>query len=54
METLAARTEGWIVGLQLAAASLNTLKSHMKNVYAKLGVNRRFQAIEQLRKLGLD
>ncbi len=34
--------------------SLNTLKSHMKNVYAKLGVNRRFQAIEQLRKLGLD
>lgn len=34
--------------------SLNTLKSHMKNVYAKLGVNRRFQAIEQLRKLGLE
>ncbi|MES2320215.1 MAG: LuxR C-terminal-related transcriptional regulator [Pseudomonadota bacterium] len=34
--------------------SLNTLKSHMKNVYAKLGVNRRFQAIEELRKLGLE
>jgi LuxR family maltose regulon positive regulatory protein len=34
--------------------SPNTLHSHMKNIYAKLGVNSRLQAIDQLRKLGLD
>lgn len=34
--------------------SLNTLNSHMKNIYAKLGVNSRLQAIERLRQLGLD
>lgn len=33
--------------------SPNTLNSHMKNIYAKLGVNSRLQAIDQLRKLGL-
>jgi LuxR family maltose regulon positive regulatory protein len=33
--------------------SPNTLNSHMKNIYAKLGVNSRLQAIERLRHLGL-
>jgi LuxR family maltose regulon positive regulatory protein len=33
--------------------SPNTLHSHMKSIYAKLGVNSRLQAIDQLRKLGL-
>ncbi len=34
--------------------SPNTLNSHMKSIYAKLGVNSRLQAIDQLRKLGMQ
>ena len=34
--------------------SPNTLNSHVKNIYAKLGVKTRLQAIERLRQLGLS
>lgn len=34
--------------------SLNTLNTHMKNIYAKLKVSSRLQAIERLRQLGLS
>jgi LuxR family maltose regulon positive regulatory protein len=33
--------------------SSNTIHSHMKSIYAKLGVNSRLQAIERLRELGM-
>jgi len=33
--------------------SLNTLNSHVKKIYAKLGANSRLQAVERLRQLGL-
>ena len=33
--------------------SPNTVHSHMKSIYAKLGVNSRLQAIERLRELGI-
>lgn len=33
--------------------SLNTVRSHMKNIYGKLGVNNRTQAIAQARELNL-
>jgi LuxR family maltose regulon positive regulatory protein len=32
--------------------SPNTLNSHMKNIYSKLGVNSRVQAVDRLRRLG--
>lgn len=34
--------------------SLNTLNSHVKKIYLKLGVNSRLQAAERLRQLGLS
>ncbi|MGZ3236542.1 MAG: response regulator transcription factor, partial [Burkholderiaceae bacterium] len=33
--------------------SINTLNSHMKSIYSKLGVNSRMQALERLKKLGM-
>jgi LuxR family maltose regulon positive regulatory protein len=33
--------------------SSNTLNSHMKSIYSKLGVNSRLQAVERLRQLGM-
>jgi LuxR family maltose regulon positive regulatory protein len=33
--------------------SLNTIKSHIKNIYSKLGVNKRFDAIERAKELDL-
>lgn len=33
--------------------SSNTVNSHMKSIYSKLGVNSRLQAVERLRKLGM-
>lgn len=33
--------------------SVNTVKSHVKNLYAKLGVNRRVEAVNRARELGL-
>lgn len=34
--------------------SVNTMNSHMRNIYAKLGVRSRLQAIDRLRKLGIS
>ena len=34
--------------------SVNTARSHIKNIYSKLGVNRRLDAIEMAKKLHLD
>uniref|UniRef100_UPI0038CDA120 helix-turn-helix transcriptional regulator n=1 Tax=Solicola gregarius TaxID=2908642 RepID=UPI0038CDA120 len=33
--------------------SANTVKTHMRNVYAKLAVHRRAEAVERARALGL-
>ena len=33
--------------------SLNTIKTHMRGIYAKLGVHRRTEAVERARELGL-
>ena len=33
--------------------SLNTVKTHMRHLYDKLGVHRRHEAVEQARALGL-
>lgn len=33
--------------------SLNTIKTHTNNIYSKLGVNRRTQALEKARKLNI-
>jgi LuxR family maltose regulon positive regulatory protein len=33
--------------------SLNTVKTHMRHIYAKLGVHRRTEAVERARELGL-
>jgi len=33
--------------------SLNTVRSHVKAIYGKLGVNNRTQAIETARQLGI-
>ena len=33
--------------------SVNTVKTHMRHVYDKLGVHRRHEAVEQARTLGL-
>lgn len=34
--------------------SLNTVKTHASNVFAKLGVQRRTQAIQQAKELGIE
>ena len=33
--------------------SLNTIRTHMRNVYAKLGVHSRAEAVKRARELGL-
>jgi LuxR family transcriptional regulator, maltose regulon positive regulatory protein len=33
--------------------STNTVKTHMRHIYAKLGVHRRTEAVERARELGL-
>ena len=35
------------------SVSTSTIKTHMRNLYAKLGAHRRAEAIEQARALGL-
>ena len=33
--------------------SMNTVRTHMRHVYAKLGVHRRTEAVDRARELGL-
>jgi len=33
--------------------SVNTIRTHIKNIYRKLGVNRRAEAVDRARELGL-
>jgi LuxR family maltose regulon positive regulatory protein len=33
--------------------SVNTLRTHIKHIYAKLDVHRRYQAIDRAKELGL-
>jgi LuxR family transcriptional regulator, maltose regulon positive regulatory protein len=33
--------------------SVNTIRTHMRHLYAKLGVHRRADAVERARELGL-
>ena len=33
--------------------SISTVRTHIRNIYAKLGVNRRMEAIQRGRELGL-
>ena len=33
--------------------SVNTIRTHMRHLYAKLGVHRRTEAVERARELGL-
>ena len=43
-------------GPEIAAdlfVSLNTIRTHMRNVYAKLGVHTRADAVKRARELGL-
>jgi LuxR family maltose regulon positive regulatory protein len=55
LEVLALLSQG-MSGPEISAelfVSLNTIKSHIKNIYSKLGVNKRFDAIERARELGI-
>jgi LuxR family maltose regulon positive regulatory protein len=50
------RTEGWAAGLRLAAelsVSTSTVKTHLRNLYAKLDVHRRAEAVQAARAVGL-
>jgi LuxR family maltose regulon positive regulatory protein len=38
---------------RLVATSLNTIRTHMRNLYAKLGVHSRADAVKRARELGL-
>jgi hypothetical protein len=55
-----ARRHGWseepfvaVAYVALAAASVNTVKAHVRHLYAKLGVNSRGEAVERARALSL-
>jgi LuxR family maltose regulon positive regulatory protein len=38
---------------RLVATSLKTIRTHMRNLYAKLGVHSRADAVKRARELGL-
>jgi LuxR family maltose regulon positive regulatory protein len=38
---------------EMLVIAVSTVRVHIKHIYAKLGVNRRFEAIERARELGL-
>jgi LuxR family maltose regulon positive regulatory protein len=52
MRNVAAGQSHKEIGQQLFL-SLNTVRFHVKNIYGKLAVNRRMQAIERARSLHL-
>jgi LuxR family maltose regulon positive regulatory protein len=52
LRLLAVGASNQVIGEQLII-SLNTVKSHVRNIYDKLSVNNRMQAVAQARELGL-
>jgi len=55
LEVLAFMNQG-LSGPEIAKilfVSINTIKTHIKNIYSKLGVSKRFDAIQRAKDLGI-